>query len=81
MNSGKPFNQVHYIFDSLFSRKRQQDVISQIAAYSFSPENELLFHAMLVQQQQNAVDYDYFPKHLQQVLHLPKINPIQYMVQ
>ena len=62
MNSGKPFNQVHYIFYSLFSWKRQQDVVNQIAAYSFSPENELLFHVMLVQQQQNAVDYELFCK-------------------
>ena len=29
MTSGKPSNQVHYIFDSLFLRKIQQDVITK----------------------------------------------------
>ena len=49
MNSGKSSNQVHYVFDSLFSRKTKQDVIHQIAAYSFYPENELIIHVMSVQ--------------------------------
>ena len=38
ITSRKLSNQVHYIFDTLFSRKMQQDVIHQIAAYSFCPE-------------------------------------------
>ena len=42
MTSRKSSNQVHYVFDSLFSRKVQQDVIHQIVAYSFCPENELI---------------------------------------
>ena len=42
MTIGKSSNQVHYVFDSLFSRKTQQDVIHQIAAYSFCSENELI---------------------------------------
>ena len=44
-------NGVHYVFDSLFSPKIQQDVIHQMAAYSFSPENKLIIHVMPVQQQ------------------------------
>ena len=56
MTSGKSSNQVHYVFDSLFSRKIQQDVIHPIAAYSFCPENELIIHVMSVQQQKNGVD-------------------------
>ena len=55
MTSGKSSNQVHYVFDSLFSRKIQQDVIHPIAAYSFCPENELIIHVMSVQQQKNGV--------------------------
>ena len=51
MTSRKSSNQVHYVFDSLFSRKVQQDVIHQIVAYSFCPENELIIHVMPVQQQ------------------------------
>ena len=52
MASGKLSNQVHYVFDNLFSRKIQQDVIHQIiATYSFCPENELIIHVMPVQQQ------------------------------
>ena len=60
MTSGKSSNQVHYVFDSLFSRKIQQDVIHQIAAYSFCPENELIIHVMPVQQQKNGVDCGLF---------------------
>ena len=56
MTSGKSSNQVHYVFDSLFSRKVQQDVIHQIAAYSFCLENELIIHVMPVHQQKNGVD-------------------------
>ena len=51
---------MHYVFDSLFSRKIQQDVIHQIAAYSFCPENESIIHVMTVQQQKNGVDYGLF---------------------
>ena len=60
MTSGKSSNQVHYVFNSLFSRKIQQDVIHQIAAYSFCPENELIIHVMPVQQQKNGVDCGLF---------------------
>ena len=60
MTSGKSSNQVHYVFDSLFSRKMQQDVIHQIAAYSFCLENELIIHVMPVQQQKNGVDCELF---------------------
>ena len=56
MTSGKSSSQVHYVFDSLFSRKIQQDVIHQIAAYSFCPENELIIHVMPVQQEKNGVE-------------------------
>ena len=55
MTRGKSSNQVHYIFDSLFSRKIQQDIIHQITAYSFCPKNKLTIHVMLEQQQQNRV--------------------------
>ena len=55
MTSGKSSNQVHYVFDSLFSRKIQQDIIHQIAAYSFCPKNKLTIHVMLEQQQENGV--------------------------
>ena len=59
MTSGKSSNQVHYVFDSLFSRKIQQDVIHPIAAYSCCPENELIIcvmsMVMSVQQQKNGV--------------------------
>ena len=51
---------MHYVFDRLFSRKIQQDVIHQIAAYSFCPENELIIHVMPVQQQKNGVDCGLF---------------------
>ena len=50
-------NQVYYVFDSLISRKMQQDVIHQFVAYSFCPENELIIHVMPVQQQKHGVDY------------------------
>ena len=48
MASGKSSNQMHYVFDSLFSRKILQDVIHQIAAYSFCLENESIIHVMPV---------------------------------
>ena len=48
---------MHYVFDRLFS---QQDVIHQIAAYSFCTENELIIHVMPVQQQKNGVDCGLF---------------------
>ena len=51
MISGKSSNQMHYVFDSLFSQKIQQDVIHQVAAYSFCPENEFIIHVMPVGQQ------------------------------
>ena len=61
MTSGKSSNQVHYVFDSLFSQKIQEDVIHQIAAYSFCLENELIIHVMPVQQQKMEQTVDYFP--------------------
>ena len=60
MTRGKSSNQVHYIFDSLFSRKIQQDIIHQITAYSFCPKNKLTIHVMLEQQQQNRVGFRLF---------------------
>ena len=38
MTREKLSNQVHYIFDSLFLKKIQRDVIHEIAASSFFPE-------------------------------------------
>ena len=35
MTSGKSSNQVHYVFDSLFSRKIQQDVITKLQHIHF----------------------------------------------
>ena len=49
MTNGKWSNQVHYVFESLFSQKIQQDVIHQIAGYSFCPQDELIIHVMPVQ--------------------------------
>ena len=60
MTSGKSSNQLHYVFDGLFSRKMQQDLIHQIAAYSFCLGNELIIHVMPVQQQKNGVDCGLF---------------------
>ena len=51
MTSGKSSNEVHYVFDSLFLQKIQQDMIHQTAAHSFCPQNELIIHVMLVPQQ------------------------------
>ena len=51
---------MHYVFDSLFWQKIQQDVIHQIAAYSFCLENELIIHVMPVQQQKNGADCGLF---------------------
>ena len=53
---------MRYVFDRLFLRKIQQDVIHQIAAYSFCPENELIILVMLVQQHKNGVDSGLFYK-------------------
>ena len=60
MTSGKSSNQVHYVFDSLFSRKIQQDVIHQIAAYSFCSENELIITSCRYSSKKNEVDYGLF---------------------
>ena len=60
MNIGKSSNQVHYVFDSLFSRKIQQDVIHQIAAYSFCSENELIITSCRYSSKKNGVDYGLF---------------------
>ena len=62
INSGKSSNQMRYVFDHLFLRKIQQDVIHQIAAYSFCPKNELIILVMLVQQHKNGADSGLFSK-------------------
>ena len=51
MEEDKSSNQAHYIYDSLVLQRIKQDAIQQIAAYSFSQEDELLLHIMPVQQQ------------------------------
>ena len=81
MISGKSSNQQHYVFDGLFLRKIQQDVILKFAVYSFCPENELIIHVMSLQQQKMEQTVDYFLQHLQQVSHLAKIHPTQHMIQ
>ena len=51
ITGAKSSKRVHYIFDSLLSRKIQQDVIPKIRPYSFSLRHELIIHAIPVQQQ------------------------------
>ena len=53
-------NQIHYLYDSLTPSKLLDDVVKQIAAYSFCRQDELLLEIEPVQQQLNGVDCGLF---------------------